>query len=311
MALASPGTPAETRAYIVERLTGETGEPDRILAPARSLAERTLPVLAKGLASQFPSAVPIELDTVDLTRFADAAGAGGACAMTIATSPNSPDALLILADSTVAALLVSVLFGGDPEEPASPLDRPPSPTEVEVMAIAIEEVARAINGSGERGFCLDLPLPRPIVGAELDKARMRDGPAVRISYVLGVGPTRGRITVMMPQRVLLQHRGDATAVHADMRDGEWRERFGEGVMRSSVALEATMPVAKMTLAAVAQLKEGQVIAITGSARSEVRLSARNRTLFVGELGKLGQNYTVRIRTPFDERQDLIDGLMTA
>lgn len=311
MALASPGTPAETRAYILERLTGETGEPDRILAPARSLADRTLPILAKGLAGQFSAAVPIEVDSVDLTRFADAPGAGGACAMTIAASPNSPDALLILADSTVAALLVSVLFGGDPEEPVFPLARPLSPTEVEVVAIAFEQVAQAINGSGERGFALDLPLPRPIVGAELDKARMRDGPAVRISYVLGVGQTRGRITVMMPQRVLLQHRSDARAAHTEVRDGEWRERFGEGVMRSSVPLEAAMPVAKMTLAAVAQLKEGEVIPITAAARSEVRLSARNRTLFVGELGKLGQNFTVRVRTPFDERQDLIDGLLTA
>ena len=244
MALASPGTPAQTRDYILERLTGETGEPDHILAPARSLADRTLPILAKGLAGQFSAAVPIEVESVDLTRFADAPGAGGACAMNIVASPNSPDALLILADSTVAALLVSVLFGGDPEEPVFPLARPLSPTEVEVVAIAFEEVAQAINGSGERGFALDLPLPRPIVGAELDKARMRDGPAVRISYVLGVGQTRGRITVMMPQRVLLQHRSDARAAHTEVRDCEWRERFGERVMRSSVPLEAAMPVAK-------------------------------------------------------------------
>lgn len=310
--MASPGTPAEARDYILERLTGAAGEPARILAPARSLAERTLPVLAKGLAAQFSCAIPMEVDGVELGRFADVSGmSGGVCAMTIAASPDSPDALLIIADSTVAALLVSVLFGGDPEEPAFPLERPLSPTEVEVMALAFEEVARAINGSGERGFCLDMPLPSPIVGADLEKARVRDGPAVRIGFVFGVGAARGRITVMMPQRVLLQHRSDATAAHADAHDGAWRERFGEGVMRSSVALEATMPVTKMTLAAVAQLKEGQVIAIAGSGRSDVRLSTRNRTLFVGELGKLGQNYTVRIRNPFDERQDFIDGLMTA
>jgi len=310
--LASPGTPAEARGYILERLTGATGEPDRILAPARSLAERTLPILAKGLAAQFSCAVPMEVDRVDLTRFADVAGtSGGACAMTTAASPNSPDALLIFADSAVAALLVSVLFGGDPDEPAFPFDRPLSPTEVEVMVLAFDEVAKAINGSGERGFSLDLPLPRPIVGGELEKARLRDGPAVRISYALGVGATRGRITVMMPQRVLLQHRSDATAAHGEAQDGAWRERFGEGVMRSSVSIDATMPVTKMTLAAVSQLREGQVIAISGAGRSEVRLSARNRTLFIGELGKLGDNYTVRIRSPFDERQDLIDGLMTA
>lgn len=309
--MASPGTPAELRSYIIERLIGATGEPDRILAPARALAERTLPVLAKGLAAQFACAIPMELDGVDLTRFAEATGRGGdACAMSIASSPSSPDALLVFADSAAAALLVSVLFGGDPDEAVAPLDRPLSPTEVEVLALVFEEVARAINGSGERAFSLELPLPRPIVGSELEKMRLRDGPAVRISYALGAGVTRGRITVMMPQRVLLQHRSQATAGHGEAQDA-WRERFGEGVMRSSISIEATMPVAKMTLAAISQLSEGQVIPIAGTGRSDVRLSARNRTLFVGELGKLGDNYTVRIRSPFDERQDLIDGLMTA
>jgi len=42
-----------------------------------------------------------------------------------------------------------------------------------------------------------------------------------------------------------------------------------------------------------------------------RLSARGQTLFVCEFGKLGQNYTVRIKHPFDAGQDFIDGLMPA
>ncbi|TIL62581.1 MAG: flagellar motor switch protein FliM, partial [Mesorhizobium sp.] len=43
--------------------------------------------------------------------------------------------------------------------------------------------------------------------------------------------------------------------------------------------------------------------------SHARLSARDKTLFVCEFGKLGQNYTVRVRHPYDAGQDFIDGLM--
>lgn len=311
MAAASPGTPAEMRAYIMERLTGATGEPDSILAPARSLADRMLPILSKGLEGQFASAVPLSVGAVELARFADAPGcADGICAVISAASPSSPDPLLLFVDSTVAALLVSVLFGGDPEEPATPIDRALSPTETEVIALAFEEVAKAINGSGEGSPSIEFPLGRPLVGPDVDKARPRDGPAVRISYALGKGAAPGRITVMMPQRSLLQLRGDASAASAEVRESEWRERFGEGVMRSSVPLVATMPLTEMTLGEVSRLHEGQVIAFAGASRSDVRLSARNRTLFVGDFGKLGQNYTVRVRSAFDERQDLIDGLMT-
>ena len=37
--MSSPASPAQTRSYIVERLVGETGEPDRIIEAARALAE--------------------------------------------------------------------------------------------------------------------------------------------------------------------------------------------------------------------------------------------------------------------------------
>jgi flagellar motor switch protein FliM len=39
------------------------------------------------------------------------------------------------------------------------------------------------------------------------------------------------------------------------------------------------------------------------------LSARKKTLFVCEFGKLGQNYTVRVKHPFDAAQEFIDGLL--
>ena len=80
-------------------------------------------------------------------------------------------------------------------------------------------------------------------------------------------------------------------------------------MRSTVDLQATMPLARMTLGELAALHEGQVIELDEDAQSQARLSARQKTLFVCEFGKLGQNYTVRIRHPFDAGQELIDGLM--
>ena len=70
-----------------------------------------------------------------------------------------------------------------------------------------------------------------------------------------------------------------------------------------------MPLARMTLGEIAGLHEGQVIEIEEEAQSQARLSARKKTLFVCEFGKLGQNYTVRVRHPFDAGQEFIDGLM--
>lgn len=70
-----------------------------------------------------------------------------------------------------------------------------------------------------------------------------------------------------------------------------------------------MPLARMTLGDIAALVPGQVIELEETAQTNARLTARNKTLFVCEFGKLGQNYTVRIRHPYDAGQDFIDGLM--
>ncbi len=69
-----------------------------------------------------------------------------------------------------------------------------------------------------------------------------------------------------------------------------------------------MPLSRMTLGQLAQLRPGQVIEIEQSAQANAQLSARDRTLFVCEFGKLGQNYTVRIRHPYDAGQDFMDSL---
>ena len=61
-----------------------------------------------------------------------------------------------------------------------------------------------------------------------------------------------------------------------------------------------MPLARMTLGQIAGLHVGQVIEIRGR-RAIAGASCRRakKTLFVCEFGKLGQNYTVRVRHPFD------------
>ena len=130
-----------------------------------------------------------------------------------------------------------------------------------------------------------------------------DGP-ISFQEVRG---SEGSVAVFMPQRVLMKHRGDAVA--SGGTGDVWRERFNEEVLRSSVSLHATMPMGRMTLGQLASLEPGQVIELEAGAQVDARLSAKDKTLFVCEFGKLGQNYTVRIRHPFDAGQDFIDGLL--
>ncbi|PBC10221.1 FliM/FliN family flagellar motor switch protein [Mesorhizobium sp. WSM3859] len=310
--MTSPASPSETRALIIERLVGDSGEAAQVIGAGRSMAERALPVLQKALTGELGAPVTVDLQAVEVGRVPEARSrAGDAFALTIVSSPSSADAMTLVMDAQAVAVMVSALFGGDPDQPVAPIERDLSQIEADVATTVFQEVATALNGSGKRSLELRLPVPRAMAGNEARRRVLRDGAAVRIVFGLSTPSDSGTLTVMIPQRLLLISRDGAAAAGKDgeATEFDWRARFSEEVMRSTVRLEATMPLARLTLGDLAAFAPGQVIEFEEKAQLNARLSARDKTLFVCEFGKLGQNYTVRISHPHDAGQDFIDGLM--
>ena len=310
--MASPASPAEMRDFLIERLVGDRGETPHVIEAARGLGARALPILSDSLNAMLTAPLTIELGSIEVMRLGDVKpDAAGNQAMTIASSPSSSDALVMLVDADAIAVVISALFGGDPDLPVAPIERELSPTEIDIATMVCQELARSVNGWGARALNIHFPLATAIAGAKRKSKVLRDGPAVRIEFRFTLGPSSGTVHLLMPQRVLLHRTGTDNGAADTSAGTDWRQRFSEEVMRSTVDLKATMPLARMTLGQLASIEAGQLIEIDASAQTEARLSARQKTLFVCELGKLGQNYTVRVRHPYDAGQELIDGLMPA
>lgn len=311
MPVTAPSAPA--RSPIVERLVGETGEPQRVSGAARALATRVIPRILADIEELVSFPLEMEVDAIDVVRFGEAKPKRPQFeAMSIVPSKSSPDALAILAGADLVGLLVGAVFGGDPDVPAEPITRKPSPIELQLVGSLFNSIAKAFNGSGERALDLRFPINAPVSGADLGKLVLRDGPGVKITFRLSSSAGFGTLSVTMPQRVLLSQRGDATQAAAPeiATPGAWKARFGEEVMRSSVALEATIPLSKMTLTELTQLRVGQVIEFPQDAQANTRLSARRKTVFVCEFGKLGNHFTVRVRHPYDAGKEFMDGLIS-
>lgn len=310
--MTSPGSPAEARSLIIERLVGDSGEAAQVIGTGRAMAERAAPLLQKSLTSELGVPVTVDLRAVEVSRVSEARSrAGDTFAMTIVASSTSSDAMTLVIDAPAIAIMICTLFGGDPDLPVSPIERDLSQIEIDVSTMVFQQVAQALNGSGRRSLDLRLPVPRAMSGTEAKRHVLRDGAAIRIVLGISTPADSGTVTVMMPQRVVLASRDSAVAAGENDQGASWRARFSEEVMRSTVALEATMPLARLTLGDLAGFEIGQIIEFEETAQSQARLSARGKTLFVCEFGKLGQNYTVRIRHPYDAGQDFIDGLMPA
>lgn len=302
---------SQGRSSVIERLIGDSGETSLVIGGGRSLAERALPILQKRLVEEVAASLTIELKAVEVDRTGAArAHAGEVFALAVVPSSLSSDALTMVMDGHTVAVVVCAMFGGDPAAAAAPIERELSLVEAEAARLVFEQIAEAMNGSGQRSLDLRLPLTRALSGAEARRRPLRDGAAVRVDFAISTKADTGMVSVMVPQRVLLALRSGGGAEGVDPRAGaDWRARFSEEVMRSGVRLEATMPLARLSLAEVASLQAGQVIEIAPAAQARVRLSAKDKTLFVCEFGKLGQNYTVRINRAFDAGQDLVDGLL--
>lgn len=306
--MASVGDPAETRDYILERLVGDVGEPDRVTGAARSMAERAVPGLKDGLSEALSVTFEVEVGGVELARLAESRPEPESFAtVSIAASMTSPDALVIVLDNFTLALIISTVFGADPSIPVTAIARDPSPIEVDVATALFEKVATALNGHGERSLDIKFPLAAPLFGAELKKLVIRDTPAVRITFTLSTAAGKGEIVVVMPQRVLLQHRGDGIS-DADQQQAAWGAYFGGEVMRSTVEVTATVKATRMTLGEISALTVGDVFAFDEEAQGNVQLAARGKTLFVCEFGRLGQTHCVRVRQPFTP-PDVIDDLL--
>lgn len=303
-------SPAEPRDVVIERLLGDTGEPEKVLAAARRLAERAATSVAEAINQALPTSVFVEVGEVKLGRMMDAKAGKGNQAMTVAPTRLSPDGLVMTFDPQAIAILVNLMFGGEPSRDIAPIDRDLSSIELSVVSLLIQDVARAMNSQGpDGGLGVKLPAPEAITGATMKKHVFRDGPSARIVLTVSTTASRGTLTLTLPQRVLVSDRRPAEVETSAAPTTEWRSRFSDELMRSTVKLEASMPIGRMTLGELTGLEVGQVIELAENTQSNAVIAARGKTLFACEFGKLGQNYTVRIRRPFDSTEETIEGIV--
>lgn len=305
-------TAGETaRNHVVESLLGKTGEPQQVIASAKALGLRVRGAMLGEINERLAFALDMELKSAKVTRFADALPTEPShMAICVAPSASSSDALTMMIDADATALLVSAAFGGDPDISVAQIERDLSGIERTMLADIFEVVAKSFEGSGERALGITFPLGEVITGSEIPRMPRRDGPAAILEFRIHSPMASGLISVLMPQRVLLTHRADGIAeLDSPLLASKWRARFSEEVMRSNVNLEATVPLSKFTLGEIANWQVGQTIEMPDNAQAQTRLSARRKTIFVCEFGKLGNHFTVRVRQPFDAGKDFLDRLV--
>jgi flagellar motor switch protein FliM len=307
--MASVGSPAETQAFILERLVGETAEPERVIEAAQHAAGKTTAAFAGKLADELAVIADVEIDRIEIIRLPEAVPASDSFAAAVATTlAGVPDQALLTIDADALGLIVALCFGSDPEMLVAPMKRDPSPLELEVATGVFALLATALTVEGSENLALTTPLPAATAGAELKRIALRDLAALKIVYRISAPAGKGEISLSLPQRAILKGSG---AQPADGQSDAWGARFGEEVMRSTIDVVASMDVGVLTLGQLSALAVGHVIPFDKGAQHKVTLTARGRQLFVGDFGKLGETFTVRVRDAYTETTDIIEDVLPA
>jgi flagellar motor switch protein FliM len=125
-----------------------------------------------------------------------------------------------------------------------------------------------------------------------------------------LGATTSHFMLVVPQKVLLKTVvTPPKAKSPTVKSDAWTQQITEQVHRSQVTLDARIHLESLTLETISKLAVGDVIPFLDSHDVHVEVSANGKDLYVGEFGKSGENYVVRVKDNINSDDELLRHLL--
>ena len=221
-----------------------------------------------------------------------------------------PD-LFFSCDSQLVIAMVELLLGAMPETIEEPEPRNLSKIELDVGDMVIAKIAGVVKSAVSSGTFEPL-LSKPYNSDSRVKPAT-DVPEVYSALLkmsIKLGKQTSGFAIVLPQKTLLK-----TVVTSPKAKGasktkkEWTDQLKQQVERSQVVVEARIKLQSLTLGTISRLQAGDVIPFLDLKDVRVGVNANGKELYVGEFGRSGSKYTVRVQDTFGTEDDLLQHLM--
>ena len=222
-----------------------------------------------------------------------------------------PD-LFFSCGSQLVIAMVELLLGAMPETIEEPEPRNLSKIELDVADMVITRIASVVKSAVTGGGGFEPLLSKPYNSDSRAKAGA-ETPEVH-SALLKMSINLGKVTsgfaIIIPQKTLLK-----TVVTSPKSKTigktkkEWTDQLKQQVERSQVVVEARIKLQSLTLGTISRLQAGDVIPFLDLKDVRVGVNANGKELYVGEFGRSGSKYTVRVQDTFGTEDDLLQHLM--
>ncbi|WP_337266083.1 FliM/FliN family flagellar motor switch protein [Oryzifoliimicrobium ureilyticus] len=209
--------------------------------------------------------------------------------------------------------LMEHLLGADPATVEIPVARPLSAIEIDLAITVFEKFASvlrsAVNAPG--GFEPTLSAPHRLDNRPKPRTDAPDEFAAEIRLAIALSGIKAEFALIVPQAPLLKSKVSAPkAKNQSSRSAGWTEQLSEQVRRSTVTLDAKVRLQDLTLRTISRLQAGDVIPFFDAEDVQVNVGANGKELYVCELGRSGESYTVRVKDTVNSDDDLIRHLMS-
>lgn len=302
-----PATPAEMQAFIIERLQSKQDD----VSDFDVLCDIVAKKLATNLAEQIPLDIADTIIVKMLDRITEPPGGlktkvhDDGSLISFAAEESKPWGYASI-DANAAAVLFGASMGADESIQLPRLTSPLSPIERGVLEICAHPLASAMEHalpSGSGSF-----QTRVWDQSSIDQADFVASDVVSFRFSLSFGETEGQIALHIPQNLMAMSEEPVFAENDNIT--EWHDSLRDGIMQMNVGVNAIVKLDATTLGDLNQLDVGDVIELPMENPHMAFLTARDKTLFIGKFGRVGNRYSVRVDRPDQRREDLVEHIMS-
>ena len=207
--------------------------------------------------------------------------------------------------------VVEVMFGADGNEAPEEDGRTFSNIEMKVCGKLAEMLAGTLTQAFGVATKATFSLERLETRMHFAVVGRRNAQAAAARFLLQAINRGGEMFAIIPHSALQTVRRDLAASTGEVgsRDPGWARQMRAGVTRAEVTLKAILEEKETTLGDIARMTRGQVIPLSATPRTPVKLEANNQALFWCQLGQADGLYKLRVDDVVDPEQEFFGDLI--
>ena len=210
--------------------------------------------------------------------------------------------------------IAEVMFGADGQEMPEEDGRTFSNIEMKVCAKLAELVCDVLTQSFSVVTKATFRVERLETRMHFAVIGRRTAQAAAAKFLVQAINRGGEMFIILPYAGLQMVRrslGSAATEVGGTRDPDWVRQMRAGVTSADVRLRAILDEQSITLGEITQLKPGDLIQLSATPKSPVKLEANQQALFWCQLGQADGVYKLRVEDVFDPEQEFIGDLLNS